>query len=151
MTAENSHWFALTEQDPEGRNPTIIVWRETDLVDSRVARRVVLTYPTLLTWRRRSWRPPGERSRAAGLTPGPRRAARNAAGLLEGVALHVLHVSEGRDGRTPRHHHRHRQTDPAVWLVSRYPRRGHHAANDELVAELVGRIRARQASREGGC
>lgn len=29
--------------------------------------------------------------------------------------------------------------------------RGDHAANDDLVAELVHRIRARQASRQGGC
>ncbi len=29
--------------------------------------------------------------------------------------------------------------------------RDDHAANDDLVAELVRRIRARQTSREGGC
>ncbi len=29
--------------------------------------------------------------------------------------------------------------------------RGDHAANDDLVAELLQRIRARQASREDGC
>ena len=43
MTAEKSHRFALTGQDPEGRNQTIILWRETDLVDGKVVRRVVLT------------------------------------------------------------------------------------------------------------
>jgi hypothetical protein len=43
MTAEKSHRFALTGQDPEGRNRTIILWRETDLVDGRVIRRVVVT------------------------------------------------------------------------------------------------------------
>ena len=43
MTAEKSHRFALTGQDPEGRNRTIILWREMDLADGRVVRRVVLT------------------------------------------------------------------------------------------------------------
>jgi hypothetical protein len=43
MTAEKSHRFALTGSDPEGRNRTIILWRELDLVDGRVVRRVVFT------------------------------------------------------------------------------------------------------------
>ena len=43
MTAEKSHRFALTGQDPEGRNRAIILWREADLVNGRVVRRVVLT------------------------------------------------------------------------------------------------------------
>jgi hypothetical protein len=43
MTAEKSHRFALTGSDPEGCNRTIILWRELDLVDGRVVRRVVLT------------------------------------------------------------------------------------------------------------
>ena len=43
MTAEKSHRFALTGQDPEGRNRTIILWRELDLVDGKVVRRLVLT------------------------------------------------------------------------------------------------------------
>ena len=43
MTAEKSHRFALTGSDPEGRNRTIILWREADLVNGRVVRRVVLT------------------------------------------------------------------------------------------------------------
>lgn len=43
MTAEKSRRFALTGSDPEGRNRTIIVWREADLVDGHVVRRVVLT------------------------------------------------------------------------------------------------------------
>ncbi|MGH3695624.1 MAG: hypothetical protein ACRDRX_16825 [Pseudonocardiaceae bacterium] len=43
MTAETSRRFALTGSDPEGRNRTIILWREADLVNGRVVRRVVLT------------------------------------------------------------------------------------------------------------
>jgi hypothetical protein len=43
MTAEKSHRFALTGSDPESRNRTIILWREADLVNGRVVRRVVLT------------------------------------------------------------------------------------------------------------
>ena len=43
MTAEDSHRFALTGQDPEGRSRTMILWRETDLVDGVVVRRVVVT------------------------------------------------------------------------------------------------------------
>ncbi|MGH3824147.1 MAG: hypothetical protein ACRDRA_15155 [Pseudonocardiaceae bacterium] len=43
MTAEKSHRFALTGQDPEGRNRTIL-WREVDLV-----RRVVLTLDATMT------------------------------------------------------------------------------------------------------
>jgi hypothetical protein len=42
MTAEKSHRFALTGRDPEGRNRTIILWQEADLVDGKVIRRVVL-------------------------------------------------------------------------------------------------------------
>ncbi|HET9253779.1 MAG TPA: hypothetical protein VFO16_01075 [Pseudonocardiaceae bacterium] len=41
--ADKSHRFALTGQDPEGRDRTIILWRETDLVDGGVVKRVVLT------------------------------------------------------------------------------------------------------------
>lgn len=43
MTAEQSHRFALTGHDPEGHNRTIILWQETDLVEGKVVRRVVLT------------------------------------------------------------------------------------------------------------
>ncbi|MGH3697493.1 MAG: hypothetical protein ACRDRX_26515 [Pseudonocardiaceae bacterium] len=43
MTAEQSRRFALTGSDPQGRNRTIILWREADLVDGHVVRRVVLT------------------------------------------------------------------------------------------------------------
>jgi hypothetical protein len=43
MTAEKSHRFALTGQDPEGRNRTVILWRELDLVDGKVVRQLVLT------------------------------------------------------------------------------------------------------------
>ena len=43
MTAETSHRFALTGQDPEGGNRTIILWQEADLVEGKVVRRVVIT------------------------------------------------------------------------------------------------------------
>ena len=49
MSAEKSHRFALTGQDPEGRNRTIILWRETDLIDGRVVRRVVVTLDATMT------------------------------------------------------------------------------------------------------
>jgi hypothetical protein len=40
---DQSHRFVLTGQDPEGHSRTIILWRETDLVDGRVVRRVHIT------------------------------------------------------------------------------------------------------------
>lgn len=40
---DQSHRFVITGQDPEGHNRTIILWRETDLVDGRVVRRVHIT------------------------------------------------------------------------------------------------------------
>jgi hypothetical protein len=43
LTAEKSHRFALTGSGPEGGNRTVILWREADLVDGTVVRRVVLT------------------------------------------------------------------------------------------------------------
>ena len=49
MTAERSRRFALTGSDPEGRNRTIILWREMDLVDGMVVRRVVLTLDATMT------------------------------------------------------------------------------------------------------
>ena len=49
MTAEKSHRFALTGSDPEGRNRTIILWREADLVNGKVVRRVVLTLDATMT------------------------------------------------------------------------------------------------------
>jgi hypothetical protein len=49
MTAEKSHRFALTGQDPEGRSRTIILWRELDLVEGRVTRRVVVTLDATMT------------------------------------------------------------------------------------------------------
>lgn len=49
MTAERLHRFALTGQDPEGRNRTIILWREMDLVEGKVVRRVVLTLDATMT------------------------------------------------------------------------------------------------------
>ncbi len=49
MTAEKSHRFALTGKDPEGRNRTIILWQEAELVKGRVVRRVVLTLDATMT------------------------------------------------------------------------------------------------------
>lgn len=49
MTAEKSHRFAITGKDPEGRNRTIILCQEADLVDGHVVRRVVLTLDATLT------------------------------------------------------------------------------------------------------
>jgi hypothetical protein len=49
MSAEISRRFALTGQDPQGRNRTIILWREADLVEGRVVRRVVLTLDATMT------------------------------------------------------------------------------------------------------
>jgi hypothetical protein len=49
MTADQSHRFALTGQDPEGRNRTIILWREVDLIDRKVVRQVVLTLDATMT------------------------------------------------------------------------------------------------------
>ena len=43
MNADQSHRFALTGRDPDGHRRTIILWREVDLVDGKVVRRVVLT------------------------------------------------------------------------------------------------------------
>ena len=51
--ADKSHRFAFTGQDPQGRNRTIIVWREADLVNGTVVRRLTLdatmTTVTVLT------------------------------------------------------------------------------------------------------
>jgi hypothetical protein len=43
VSAEQSRRFALTGQDPEGDNRTIILWREAEYVGDRVVKRVVLT------------------------------------------------------------------------------------------------------------
>jgi hypothetical protein len=44
VSIEQSRRFVLTGQDPEGRNRTIIGWREADYgEDGRVVKRVVLT------------------------------------------------------------------------------------------------------------
>jgi hypothetical protein len=48
MTAEKSHRFALTGHDLEGRNRTIILWQEADLIDGKVTRRVVVTLDATL-------------------------------------------------------------------------------------------------------
>jgi hypothetical protein len=47
--ADKSHRFALTGQDPQGRNRTIILWREVDLVGGQVIRRVVVTLDATMT------------------------------------------------------------------------------------------------------
>ena len=49
MTAERSHRFALTGHDPQGRNRTIILWQEADLVDGIVQRLVVVTLDATMT------------------------------------------------------------------------------------------------------
>ena len=45
---DQSHRFVITGEDPEGRPRTIILWRETDLVDGKVVRRVVITVDATL-------------------------------------------------------------------------------------------------------
>jgi hypothetical protein len=40
---DQSHRFVITGEDPEGHPRTIILWREIDLVDGKVVRRVVVT------------------------------------------------------------------------------------------------------------
>jgi hypothetical protein len=47
--ANTSHRFTLTGQDPTGRNRTIILWREMDLVGDTVVRRVVITLDATMT------------------------------------------------------------------------------------------------------
>ncbi len=49
MTAEKSHRFALIGHDLEGRNRTMILWQEADLVDGKVTRRVVVTLDATMT------------------------------------------------------------------------------------------------------
>ena len=39
---DQSHRFVITGEDPDG-HPRTILWRETDLVDGKVVRRVVVT------------------------------------------------------------------------------------------------------------
>ena len=39
---DQSHRFAITGEDPDGR-PRTILWRETDLVNGKVIRRVHIT------------------------------------------------------------------------------------------------------------
>ena len=40
---DQSHRFAITGEDPDGHPRTIILWRETDLVNGKVVRRVHVT------------------------------------------------------------------------------------------------------------
>jgi phosphatidylserine decarboxylase len=47
--ADKSHRFVLTGKDPEGRNRTIILWREVDLIGGTVVRRVVITVDATMT------------------------------------------------------------------------------------------------------
>jgi hypothetical protein len=77
---DQSHRFVITGEDPEGRSRTIL-WRETDLVNGKVVRRVHVTLDattvteTILTqgrpsrWQMRSWRLPGEPRCAVGAIP----------------------------------------------------------------------------------
>ena len=44
---DQSHRFVLTGEDPDGHSRTIL-WRDTDLVDSKVVRRVVITVDATL-------------------------------------------------------------------------------------------------------
>ena len=41
--SEQSQRFTLAGQDPQGHSRTIIGWREVDLVEGRIQRRMVLT------------------------------------------------------------------------------------------------------------
>jgi hypothetical protein len=78
---DQSHRFVITGKDPEGHPRTIILWRETDLVDGKVVRRVHVTLDattvteTILTggrpstWLKQSWRLPSEPPRAVGAVP----------------------------------------------------------------------------------
>jgi len=45
---DQSHWFVITGEDPEGHPRTIILWRDTDLVHGKVVRRVVITVDATL-------------------------------------------------------------------------------------------------------
>lgn len=49
MSADQTHRFALTGKDPDGNARTIILWRETELLDGTVVRRVVLTLDATMT------------------------------------------------------------------------------------------------------
>jgi len=40
---DQSHRFVITGEDPDGHPRTIILWRETDLVNGKVVRRVHIT------------------------------------------------------------------------------------------------------------
>lgn len=43
MNPDRSHRHVITGRDPDGHCRTIILWREVDLVDGKVVRRVVVT------------------------------------------------------------------------------------------------------------
>jgi hypothetical protein len=45
---DQSHRFVITGEDPEG-HPRTILWRETDLVDGKVIRRVHVTLDATVT------------------------------------------------------------------------------------------------------
>jgi hypothetical protein len=44
---DQSHRFVITGEDPEGHSRTIL-WRDTDLIDDKVVRRVVITVDATL-------------------------------------------------------------------------------------------------------
>ncbi|MCA1705855.1 MAG: hypothetical protein LC808_22370 [Actinobacteria bacterium] len=43
MNPDRSHRHVITGWDPEGHHRTIILWREVDLVDGNVVRKVIVT------------------------------------------------------------------------------------------------------------
>jgi hypothetical protein len=45
---DQSHRFVITGEDPDGHPRTIILWRDTDLIDGKVVRRVVITVDATL-------------------------------------------------------------------------------------------------------
>ena len=49
MNADQSHRHRITGRDREGHHHTIILWREVDLVDGKVVRRVVVMLDTTVS------------------------------------------------------------------------------------------------------
>ena len=45
---DQSHRHAITGRDSDSRNRTVILWRETDLIDGRVERHIVITLDATL-------------------------------------------------------------------------------------------------------
>ena len=48
MKPERNHRHALTGRDSDGRNRTVILWREVELVHGQVQRHVVITLDATL-------------------------------------------------------------------------------------------------------